>query len=500
MAAEQFLHGIEVLEVDDGLRPIPIVETAIIGLIGTAPDADPDAFPLDEPVAIIGNPRQAAALDMIGDGLGTLKDAIDAIFDQAGATVVVVRVEEGLDLDETMGNIMGDSTLGTGVWAFLEAQSKVHLRPKVLLAPGFTAKRMEDGITNIAMTQVGSGYDPEVPPEVTITDSGSPGAGAGGQAYATVNLDGQVESITILRSGSNYTDPVITIEAPALSGGVQATAEATIGDAANPVIAEMQGIADRLRAVILADGPNTTNEDAVTYREDWGSKRIFVIDPNVLVFDTETDSHVPQPTSGRVAGVISRMDNEKGFWWSPSNQILNGVTGISLPIEFNISDRDSVANYLNRNEVATVIRYDGFRLWGNRVTTPDPLWAFLSVRRTADAVYDSIERAFLWAIDRPFSAQLLVDIADSVNAFLRHLESVGAIIGGKAWLDPTLNTPDQLQQGKLYVDFDIEPPAPLEHLIFRAHRNGQYYEELVMDAIRTLETRVGIDARTANVG
>jgi phage tail sheath protein FI len=82
-----------------------------------------------------------------------------------------------------------------------------------------------------------------------------------------------------------------------------------------------------------------------------------------------------------------------------------------------------------------------------------------------------------------------------VNAFLRHLISVGAIIGGRAWLDPTLNTPDQLQQGKLYVDFDLEPPAPLEHLIFRAHRNGQYYEELVADAIRTLETRVGTQLR-----
>jgi phage tail sheath protein FI len=407
--------------------------------------------------------------------------------------VVIVRVEEGLDLDETMGNIMGDATQGTGVWAFLEAQAKVHLRPKVLCAPGYTAKRLEEGITNIAMTQVGSGYDYDNPPTVTIEDSGSPGAGVGGAARAIVNLDGQVESIEILRSGSNYTSPVITVEAPPLSGGVQATADATVGDAANPVVSEMQGIADRLRAVILADGPNTTNEAAITYREDWGSKRIYVIDPNCLVFDPVLDSHVPQPMSARVAGIISRMDNDKGFWWSPSNQIINGITGISRPIEFNISDRDSVANYLNRNEVATIIRYDGFRLWGNRVTTPDPLWAFISVRRTADAVYDSIERAFLWAIDRPFSAQLLVDIADSVNAFLRHLIAVGAIIGGRAWLDPTLNTPDQMQQGKLYVDFDIEPPAPLEHLIFRAHRNGEYYEELVADAIRTLETRVGTD-------
>lgn len=485
-----FLHGIEVQEIDDGLRPIPIIDTAIIGLIGTAPDADASVFPLNEPVEIVGNPRKAAFLDPNGLGNGTLKDAIDGIFDQTGATVVVVRVTEGVDVDATMANIMGDVTLGTGVWAFMDAQSKVHLVPKILCAPGYTSKRLNNGVISYAMTQVGSGYDPENPPTVTITDGGSPGAGTGATAKAIINQSGQVESIKPLRSGSNYTAPVVTIGPPTLSGGVQATATANVGDAANPVVNELLGIADRLRSVIVAEGPSTTDVDAITYRGDYGSKRVYVVDPQILVFDTDLQSHVPQPVSARAAGVIARTDKEHGFWWSPSNKLVNGITGVARPINFALSDPDSEVNFLNKNEVATVIRYDGFRLWGNRVTATDPLWAFLSVRRTADAVYDSIERAFLWAIDRPFSAQLLVDIADSVNAFLRHLVALGAIIGGKAWLDPTLNTPDQLQQGILFVDFDIEPPAPLEHLIFRAHRNGLYYEELVADAIRTIENRV----------
>ncbi len=49
------------------------------------------------------------------------------------------------------------------------------------------------------------------------------------------------------------------------------------------------------------------------------------------------------------------------------------------------------------------------------------------------------------------------------------------------WLDPELNTQTKLMAGKLYVNFDIEPPAPLEHLTFRAYRNGEYYEELIAD-------------------
>jgi phage tail sheath protein FI len=180
------------------------------------------------------------------------------------------------------------------------------------------------------------------------------------------------------------------------------------------------------------------------------------------------------------------MDNSKGFWWSPSNQEIYGITGMSRPVDFNISDPNTQANYLNENEVATIIRHEGFRLWGNRTTSSDPNWAFLSVRRTADMVYESLEEAFLWAVDRPFSQNNIVEIAESVNAYLRHLRAVGAILNGRAWIDPTVNTKDQMLQGILAVDFDIEPPAPIEHLRFRAHRNPDYYEELIADVIREL--------------
>ena len=35
----QFLHGVEVIEIDDGSRPIQTVKSAVIGLVGTAPGA-----------------------------------------------------------------------------------------------------------------------------------------------------------------------------------------------------------------------------------------------------------------------------------------------------------------------------------------------------------------------------------------------------------------------------------------------------------------------------
>lgn len=384
---DTFLHGVEVIEIDGGLRPIQTVRSSVIGLVGTAEDADADAFPLDTPVMIAGSRLEAAKLGTTG----TLPAAIDGIFDQAGAVVVVVRVAEGVDAAATMANVIGGVDAGTGDYlgmqCFLAAENVVKVTPRVLIAPGFT----------------------------------------------------------------------------------QNTA----------VVSEMISIAERLRAVIIADGPNTTDADAITFRENFGSDRVYVVDPWVRVFDTVTAAEVVQPPSARVAGVIARTDETRGFWWSPSNQLINGITGTARAVSFGLSDPLSRANLLNEDEVATIIQKDGFRLWGNRSCTADPLWAFLSVRRTADMIYESVERAHLWAMDRPLSAQLVLDIQNSVQAYLRSLTVRGAILGGSVWLNPELNTPAELKAGKLYMNFELEPSAPLEKLTFFATRNDGYYEELV---------------------
>ena len=82
--ADHFLHGVEVVEIDNGPRPIRTVRSSVIGLVGTAPDADEQRFPLNTPVLIAGSRLEAAKLGTTG----TLPMAIDGIFDQAGALVV----------------------------------------------------------------------------------------------------------------------------------------------------------------------------------------------------------------------------------------------------------------------------------------------------------------------------------------------------------------------------------------------------------------------------
>lgn len=45
--SENYLHGVEVVEIDSGPRPIQTVRSSVIGIVGTAPRADEAAFPLN---------------------------------------------------------------------------------------------------------------------------------------------------------------------------------------------------------------------------------------------------------------------------------------------------------------------------------------------------------------------------------------------------------------------------------------------------------------------
>jgi phage tail sheath protein FI len=402
-----FLHGVEVVEIDNGARPIAVARSSVIGLVGTATDLDAvarpasfltdddwnaakAAFPLNTPVLIAGSLREAAKLG----AAGTLPAALRGIFDQTGALVVVVRVAEGVGATaqaDTLTNIIGGVAAGTGQYtgisAFLGAESAVKVTPRVLIAHGFSQNA---AVANALLT-----------------------------------------------------------------------------------------VADRLRGVVVADGPNTDDAAAIAYAGTFGSPRLYVVDPWLKVLSASGVETV-EPASARVAGLIAKSDSERGFWWSPSNQELRGVLGTARPVDFAFGDANARANLLNEANVTTVIHQNGYRLWGNRSTSLDPKWAFLSVRRTADIINESLLRAHLWAVDRNLTRTYVADVTDGLNAFIRQLKAQGAVLGGRAWADPDLNTPENLAAGKVFFNFEFTPPAPAERVTFRSQLTNDYLQEIVL--------------------
>lgn len=538
MADISFHHGTRVSESLETPVLIRTDQSAVIFLIGTAPDAEPSDWPEGKTILLKGTSAKARTL---GDA-GTLKAAVDGIFDQHGPLVFVHRVAVGVDAADTLSNIVGDSTARTGVHAALACESAFGLKPRILLAPGFTASTPTDGIASLNATVQGSGYTsaPEVKitgqggsgatatatlsgsevATIAVSDGGSgyvtppnvviAGAGSGAEAVATV-VGGAVTAVTVVEGGAGYSAaPTITftggggkgakaeaiVEAgtvtgfiirnpgfgyvnPTVSltggGGAGATATANTGATINPVVAELSGVTEQLRAVAFVDGPDTTDEDAVAYRSLINSQRIYIIDPKVLVWDTGLNANVPQPASARFAGVQCRVDRNNGFWWSLSNKPINGIVGVVRPVTYG-----DQANYLNERSIATIINLngEGYRTWGNRLATGDDLWRFLPVRRTADFINEAIERAYLEFVDKPFSLANLKFMVESGNAFLRVLQAEGAILGGRVWLDPERNTNEEMAQGRVTLGVAFEPPAPMEDIRIIAHRDITYYAAL----------------------
>lgn len=380
--AEDYHHGVRVLEINEGTRTITTVSTAIVGMVCTADDADATAFPLNTPVLLTD---VLAASGKAGE-TGTLARSLDAIADQAKPVTVVVRVEQGDTEAETTTNIIGgvDATTGkkTGMKALLAAQSLLGVKPRILGVPGHDSK-----------------------------------------AVAT----------------------------------------------------ELLSVAQSLRAFayLSAYGCKTVSE-AIAYRENFSQREAMLIWPDFLSWDTVTNADATAFATARALGLRAKIDQQTGWHKTLSNVGVNGVTGISADVFWDLQDSATDANLLNKNDVTTLIRKDGYKFWGSRTCSDDPLFQFENYTRTAQVLADTMADAHMWAVDMPLHPSLAKDILEGIKAKFRELKSAGYIIDGNAWIDDTANDKDTLKAGKLVIDYDYTPVPPLENLLLRQRITDQY--------------------------
>ena len=249
--------------------------------------------------------------------------------------------------------------------------------------------------------------------------------------------------------------------------------------ATQAVATAMDALAGKLRAIAIIDGPNTTDEAVLAYAQEFGSKRVFMVDPGVQQWDTVTSATIDSPTSAFTAGLFAWTDTEYGFWASPSNKELVGITGTSRPIEFLDGDETCRANLLNNANITTIIRDGGYRLWGNRTLSADSKWAFVTRVRTVDIVMDAILAGHKWAVDRSITKTYIKDVTDGLEAFMRDLKNQGAVINFEVYADTELNTASQLEQGKVYWNIRFTDVPPAENPIFRVEVTNQWLTEVL---------------------
>lgn len=379
--ATDYHHGVRVVEINEGTRPIRTVATAVVGMVCTAEDADPIAFPLNRPVLLTDVLTASGKAGV----KGTLAKSLDAIADQASPVTVVVRVAQGLDAAETTTNVIGGVTAGgqyTGMKALLAAEAQLGVRPRIIGVPG-------------------------------------------------------LDSL--------------------------------------PVATELVLTAQKLRGFAYASAwdCNTVSE-VIAYRENFGARELMIIWPDFVNWDTTLNTDAPASAIARALGLRAKLDEQVGWHKTLSNVAVNGVSGLSRDIYWDLQNPATDAGLLNAADVTTLIRRDGFRFWGSRTCSDDPLFAFENYTRTAQVLADTMAEGQFWAVDKPMHPSLVRDIVEGINAKFRELVRLGYLIGGECWYDEAANDKDTLKAGKLYLDYDYTPVPPLENLGLRQRITDRY--------------------------
>ncbi|CAQ86359.1 MULTISPECIES: phage tail sheath protein [Photorhabdus] len=252
------------------------------------------------------------------------------------------------------------------------------------------------------------------------------------------------------------------------------------GHDTQPVATALADIAQKLRtmAYVNAYGCKTI-ADAIKYRNNFSQRELMLIWPDFLSWDTVKNSESIAYATARALGLRAKIDEETGWHKTLSNVGVNGVTGISADVFWDLQDVVTDANLLNQNAVTTLIRKNGFRFWGSRTCSDDPLFQFESYTRTAQVLADTMADAHMWAIDKPLTPSLVRDIIEGINARLRELKANGYLIDGQCWYDESANTKDTLKAGKLFIDYNYTPIPPLENLLLRQRITDQYLMNFV---------------------
>jgi len=222
-----------------------------------------------------------------------------------------------------------------------------------------------------------------------------------------------------------------------------------------------------------------TLSDATNYRKNFGQRELMVIWPDFIAWDTNANASAKAWATARALGLRAKIDQETGWHKTLSNVAVNGVTGISASVFWDLQEPGTDADLLNEAGVTTLIRNDGFKFWGNRTCSDDPLFLFENYTRTAQVLADTMAAAHAWAMDRPITPTLIRDIVDGINAKFRELKTAGYIVDGTCWFDEESNDAATLKAGKLFIDYDYTPVPPLENLTLRQRITDKYLADLV---------------------
>jgi uncharacterized protein len=472
-----YLHGVETIEIDKGPKPVTLVKTAVIGLIGTAA-----AGAINEPI-LVSNERDFAQFGEQIEG-ATILGALNGIYNQKTTVCIVINVLDPAvhktDVVDEFVTLALDGTFATARPAISNVIVKDGAGANTYTLGADYTIDLSTGQGQRVATGTINASTLSVPQQVKVS-----------YTYADATKVMASDIIGSINSNAKRLGLKAFRDSFALFGFYPKILIAPVFASLQSVSTELIATATSMRAITFIDAPvGVTPQQAITGRGPAGainfntaSERVGLCYPHLKAYDQDAGEDALYPLSIYAAGAQSRKDQENGYWWSLSNTEILGITGVERPIDAMINDPNCEANLLNGSGIITLFNSygTGIRIWGNRSAAyPSSTGPknFLCVRRVADIIAESLEYYTLQYSDRPLNNALIDDIVESGNRFIRKLKADGAVIDGRVWYDSALNPSTELAAGHVVIAYDFMPPTPAERVSYQASINIDYLNQL----------------------
>ncbi len=397
-----------------------------------------------------------------------------------------------------------DAAIATGVIRLTTSGGDVSYRIDALSAGvwgnsmniGVTASRVGADFLDVEITQtlIGEADAPVTSNELFI--------GIDANAVETI----QAGTVTITKLPDNPAGPIASLDVSAAPGaGALATnngnitggtnASASLYTDFNPIFEKLKDI-DDISLIVLPDrlwpGQQADYEKAITHCQAMKDRMVLIqLDDTTTDFATVTvpkdkyaavyypQANVTLPiagggtrtsvvnTTGHVAGIFARTDNEKGAWTAPAgtHASVSGITDLTQDISHAAQSR------MNPNNINALRYISGIpTVWGAR-TRDEGIYNYVPVMRTAFLIADSLRTALNRVVFAKNTEVTWRNVKAGSTAFMDSLYAQQAFQGatpGQAFevlvgLGESM-TQDDIRKGLLRLTVRFRPAFPAEFI------------------------------------
>jgi phage tail sheath protein FI len=170
------------------------------------------------------------------------------------------------------------------------------------------------------------------------------------------------------------------------------------------------------------------------------------------------------PPGGQVAGVISRLDRERGPSRSPANETLVGAVDLAVTRE-SMGEPDLVGRRVNPIRCAPG---RGLRIWGARTFHQGTAGRFVSHRRLLHRLVRAARQAAAPLVFEPDGPELRLALTRALSTVLLQAFRSGALAGRTASdaftvrCDDTTTTPGDRDAGRVVTEIQLCHANPME--------------------------------------